>query len=489
MSGISTGGSVAGKANVDSGYNLQVALPLTESLVGSVRLMSENDPGTITGVPYLKSPETSSDYRLRVGTDTVVFSDEFTATTQNTDKWAYTFVTMTAAQPGAGTLNFGAVQGTANTHGAFMRTFQYFPLINTSPLAIEFLTGQFTSTLTTDEIWLMGIGLPSAAVTRPADGVWFKITSAGLIGVQAYSGVETESGVLLPFASMPLNQVQKFLIVIGEREIEWWVDDVKLTTSSIPSGNGAPFQGASAPIFMQKYCTGAVSNTNTMRVARVGCSLMDIMLNKTAPEIACTQGKTSAMGQNGHTMAATAGNVTNASIIPAGSAGSNTVANITGLGGIGSINAQAGSLLGSVDNIATSFQNPVSTINITGRNLIISGINIYAANLGATVATTPTTLIWNVAYGHTAVSLNTAETGSFVTATTHAPRRVPLGMMSVPIGAVVGATYDTEICRQLATPLVIRPGEFFATTVRFLVGTATALQVVTYVVGIEGYWE
>ena len=29
--------------------------------VGGVRLFSENDAGTVTGTPYLKSPETSSD--------------------------------------------------------------------------------------------------------------------------------------------------------------------------------------------------------------------------------------------------------------------------------------------------------------------------------------------------------------------------------------------------------------------------------------------
>ena len=58
---------------VDANTNVKVALPNTPAQVGSVRLMSENDSGTVTGTPYLRSPETSSDYRLRVGVDTLFF--------------------------------------------------------------------------------------------------------------------------------------------------------------------------------------------------------------------------------------------------------------------------------------------------------------------------------------------------------------------------------------------------------------------------------
>ena len=65
----------------------------------------QNDAGDITGAAYLKSPETSPDFRLRTGTDTALFSDTFNATTQNTNVWAYTFATLTAAQPGGGTVN------------------------------------------------------------------------------------------------------------------------------------------------------------------------------------------------------------------------------------------------------------------------------------------------------------------------------------------------------------------------------------------------
>ena len=158
MAVIDSGSSSAGKANVDAAYNLQVALPNTHAYIGGVRMHSENDSGEHTGVAYLKAPETSPDFRLRAGLDTILFNDVFNATTQNTHLWSYTFATLTAAQPGAGTVNFSTVQGTTSAHGAFMRTFQYFPLVNTAPLAVEVYFGQFTAQMVSGAVWLMGLG-------------------------------------------------------------------------------------------------------------------------------------------------------------------------------------------------------------------------------------------------------------------------------------------------------------------------------------------
>lgn len=131
MAIIETGSDTTGLANVDAAFNLKTTLPQVTTpagveapqYVGAARMFSENDPGTSTGTAYLRSPETSQDYRLRVGMDTILFNDTFNATTQNTSLWSYTFATLTASQPGAGTLNFGTVQGTLITHGAFMKNY------------------------------------------------------------------------------------------------------------------------------------------------------------------------------------------------------------------------------------------------------------------------------------------------------------------------------------------------------------------------------
>jgi len=140
MAIIDGGSGSSNKANVDAAFNLNTTLPQVTTpagveapqYVGAARSFSENDPGTVTGTATLKSTETSLDFRNRVGLDTLLFNDTFNATTQNTSLWNYIFVTLTASQPGAGTVNFGTVQGTAVTHGAIMKTFQYFPLTASS---------------------------------------------------------------------------------------------------------------------------------------------------------------------------------------------------------------------------------------------------------------------------------------------------------------------------------------------------------------------
>jgi len=492
MAVIDSGSNSAGKANVDAKFNLKATLPTSVAtdadVVGCVRSFSENDDGSKTGTPYLKSPETSGDWRLRVGVDTYLFDDSFNATAQNTNNWAYTFATMTAAQPGAGTVNFGVVQGTTSAHGAMMRTFQYFPSITTAPVWHESSWGMFTAALVTNEVWACGLGLPGSAILLPTDGVWLQLTSGGLIGRLCFNGVFTDTGVLLDAADYTVGQIYKHSIMVGNNVIEFWRDDVLLGSVAVPTGNGEPMLQGSLPCFMMKYNTGAVANTNTMRASNVVVTLADIATNKPWREQMSGAGCFSGSGQNGYTQGSTSGGFSQ-SAIAATIAGSNTTANVTGLGGYGVMTAQATNVAAAGDMIASSYQNPAATINITGKNLFITGVRISCMNTGAVVATAPTSLVWGLAYGHTAVSLATAETASFATATTHAPRRIPLGMCTAPVGAAVGAMYDRDIVASFGTPICVRPGEFIATTVRFRVGTATASQELTYVVGFDGYWE
>ena len=491
MSGFRIEGNTSGNVAEITAAN-EIKVKLSDSDGGSVRIFGENDPGSATGAPYLMSPEVTPDYRLRVGVDSILFEDTFNATAQNTSLWSYTFATLTAAQPGAGTVNFSTVQGTTSAHGANMRTFQYFPLTNTAPLAIEFTGGMFTAPLVSGEVWAAGIGLPGSAILLPTDGVYWKLTTAGLEGILSFNGTPVSTGVIYPFSSIVLDTMAKYVIVIGEREIQWWANDVLLNKQVIPTGNAIPWLGVSAPIFMQKYNTGAVSNTNQMRVARCGVTLMDLNSNINWGLSLATMGRHASVGQNGQTVGTTAGNFAGTSAVAATQAGSNTAANASfaGLGGIFQMTAQVGTAASSGDMVASYFLNPASTINITGRNLIITKCKINAVNYGAVVATTPTTLVWGLFYGSTAITLAQAESGSFTTGTAHAPRKIPLGINYVPIGAVIGQPYSAEVGEDFTiAPLVVRPGEYVGTTVRFLVGTATASQTVVYTVTFGGYWE
>lgn len=491
MAGFRIEGNTSGNvAEVTAQNEMKVVTPQSPDNAGVVVVYNENDDGTHSGVPYRRSSEVSPDYRQRVGLDSELFSYNFNALNQNTAVWSYTFATLTAAQPGAGTVNFSTVQGTTSAHGAFMRTHQYFALYNTAPLAVEFIAGQFTAALSSGEVWLMGLGLPSAAVTRPTDGAWFRITSSGVEGYIAFNGTETAAtfATPLPLASLTLGEMFKFTMVVGEREVEFWWNDMHLGHADIPAANGVPWLAASAPVFLQKYNTGAVANTNTMRVSRVGVGLLDIAANKPWAHQRAIMGLMAYQGQDGGTMGTTAllPNATAATTVT-GAALSQTAAIATGLGGqAGIVAAVAG-----IDGLVTAFQNPTPTINLTGRNLIITGVRIDAVNIGAAVATTASVLQWSLAFGATGTSIPSlaqAETGSFATATAKAWRRVPLGLHSWIVGAAIGAPAEA-IRETFDSPIVVHPGQWVAAVAKFIVGTATASQVIWAVVKFDAHYE
>jgi len=498
MAAIDSGNSAAGVANVDANYNIQSNLPYTTpagtlqgggvSTAGFATMLSEIDPGSLTGTRLVRQPEVSQDYRVRTGMDTLLFCDTFNASAQNTGVYTYTFNTMTAAQPGTGTVNFGVVQGTTSAHGAFMRTFQTFPLFGTFPLSVEFHAGQFTAALVTNEVWLMGLGIPSAATTPPTDGVWLQLTSAGLIGVASFSNTTTQTGTLIPIGSLVVGDLDKFTIVVGERVIEFWQDDILLGTLNVPTANGQPFLTTSLPAFMMKYNTGNVSNTNTMRVADITITLMDALTSRDWPTQLCTFGQMAYQGQNGGTMGTTAllPNATAATTVT-GAALSQTVAIATGLGGQAGITAAAA----GIDGCVTAFQCPTGSTTQTPRNLVIRGIRIDSVNIGAAVATTATILQWSLGFGATGgtiPSLAQAESASFTTATTKAWRRIPLGIQSWIVGAGIGTPAEA-IMLKFDCPVVVHPGQWVASVAKFIVGTATASQVIWVTVTPDAYYE
>jgi len=144
----------------------------------------------------------------------------------------------------------------------------------------------------------------------------------------------------------------------------------------------------------------------------------------------------------------------------------------------------------ATDLIVTSYQVPAGTVAVQGRALRLHGVKISAANLGAAVATTATTLAWSLAFGHTAVNLATTESASFATGTTKAPRREALGIQYWPVGAAIGATpQNGDVYMAFSRPIYVNPGEFIAVAAKFLVGTATASQTIHAHVTFDYGWE
>lgn len=490
MAGIRVEGNTSGNvAEVNAANQLKVTAetaPLTNpGNVGAVKSYCEIDTGSVLGSVTLRSPGVSPNGRLRTSQDVILFSDSFNATTQNTSLWAYTFSTMTMSQPGAGYLNIGTAQGTLSGHGAFLRSFKYFPLAAEQNTVYRVVLGLFTATLVTNEEFRCGLGLPSAAGTAPTDGVWFVLDTAGLRGVHAFNGVVTQTAALATLASFTVGSYYALEIYITKRgAVEFWRDGVLLGTLAIPANEGAATIAQSHPAFVQKLCTGAVSNTNAIRVNDVTVYATDCVQNQAYTTILSCRGQDGNFGQNGQTQGQTS--IYANSTAPTAVALSNTTAAFTGLGGQAAVNP---TLTVSTDGIIFSYQNPASTINITGRNLLIYGVWLDS-HVSVTFTGGPICYQYCLAYGHTAVSLATAETASFATGTTHAPRRVPLFTEVYAASAAAATKGAGRVYIQFRVPKVVRPGEFVAVTAKAGVGsTVTSAGALTFMCGFDSVWE
>ncbi|MGH8743812.1 MAG: hypothetical protein ACREUY_05980, partial [Burkholderiales bacterium] len=189
-------------------------------------------------------------------------------------------------------------------------------------------------------------------------------------------------------------------------------------------------------------------------------------------------------GQNGGTMGSTA-NLGNGAI-PAATALSNTAVaggNPAGLGGVAHV---APTLAVGTDGILTSFQVPAGGVNQTPRNLIVTGVNIQGI-CDAAITGGPISYLYGIAYGHTAVSLATAESASFASGTTKAPRRIWIGCENYVITTPAG-TLGTGVRYQFTEPIVVAPGEFIATVARNL-GIVSSAGSLVIAVSFDAHFE
>jgi hypothetical protein len=474
LAGFRIEGSTSGHvAEVTANNEVNVALTRTNGNAGYAVMMSEHDSGAVTGSVYQDSFDITTDYNIRAGLSTLLENEVFNYGAQNTAKHIYRNTNITAAWAG-GFLTTNSGAATTLNSGVSIATYAKYPLYGASDIWFEW-TGTFaqgwlaTNTTLDMGAFLAGTSTPYA----PTDGVFFRANSTGLFAVVNYNGTEQTSGVFKAAYGgadwVPtLNQVYKFGISVNDREIEFWLDDTLMVEMEVPSGTGQPMSCGSLPFAIRHAIGGtAASVAQVFKVATYVISMGDFNTNKLWSHQVCEMGQCGYQGQSGGTMGSTS-NLTNSQAIPTATAGSNTATIVTGLGGIGGLTA---TVPATTDAIATSYLNPDSTTAFTGRKLVINGVKISAINAGATVATTPTTLYWSLGFGHTSIGLNTGEN-----TTTKAPRRVPLGYMTIPVGALPGVGFDKDITVQFAAPIVVNPGEYIASVVKTVIGTATASQ-------------
>lgn len=469
------GGISNALADVDSNNNLKVTLPTAHAQIGGVRMFSENDDGSATGTAYLRSPETSTDFRLRVGLDSIWDDENFNYTSQNFNKHKYTSNTLTMTWAG-GYLNTNGTNVTTTATGCQLQTYRHFPIQSAGGAYFE-QTVAFSNTPVTNWTFDIGAFLPAAASTSiPLDGTYFRVNSTGVFGVTNNNGTESTTSVF-PFTIVP-NTSYKFVISVSDTEVLFWIDDVLMGTKDRPTGTGSVIYAGSVPWAVRHHHTGVTSGVMNVKIANYSVGIADMDNVRLWSSNKAGQGLSGIQTPSGYAAGQTSNNTNSAAATSATL--SNTAAGYTTLGGRWQFAAVAGA---ETDYALFAFLNTAPTVNITGRNLIVRGIWIDSMNTGAAVATTASVLEWSLGVGSTAVSLATTDA-----AATRAPKRITLGIQSFPIGAAVGSV-ATRLDINLDAPIVVEPSTYLHVILRLPIGTATASQILRGQVGINAYWE
>jgi len=470
--------------------DLAVDVDATPDEVGSVRVYQVDDPGLRTGSPHLSSFEVDGDSRGRFGQDVLIDEEVFNYTAQPTGKSAYRNTTATVAWSAAG-MQFNATGITTTTTGAAFQAYAESPLVTATTNYNE-CTGVFpATTCPTNVVFDFGpVRLATANPYAPTDGVFWRMKPAGLVGVMCFNGSETE--VPLTDASNAganwqpvVNKVNRFIISASKREVEFWINGELWGVGETPAGNHAPFASWSLPAFAARFAIvgGAAGAVYQPIVKGYGASLGGIQAGDRLSIIGSRMGG-SYQGLSGGTQGslATLPNSTN----PTAAAPSNTALTANLPGGLGGQGVVTAAVAAATDGIWGSYQVPAGSALVQGRRLALRGVMIDLVNTGAAVATTATTVQFSLAFGHTAVSLATAEGPA-----AKAPRRVALGFATWPVGAAIGAQpQGGRIFADFGDATVyVNPGEFVALVGKFLLGTATPSQTITFVWQPVYGWE
>ena len=461
--------------------------------VGCVRQFSENDSGSVTGVVRIASGEADSDYRQRVSQDLLLDDHIFNYTAQDTGKHLSAAGTIASTWTvGNFTTNSGNTAAPAAGSFAGIATWAMFPNNGTQTLSAD-VTAAFSAQPQTNTFIEFGFAgasyVPSA--TAPTDGVFARLSSAGLSLVAVNAGTETTQAVPLSGGTgtwvYTEDKKYQYILYMGGVVGQLWVNDgtgaVLLANIPMPAAQGRIASGQGMRFFFNQRVTvgaagGAIQGKLGAYNVRLGGSNLTSTISTQGNRI---QG--SYQGASGGTMGSLATYANSTNPVAAAPINTSLTANLPTLGGQGAVIA---AVAAATDGIWASYQVPAATISIPGRRLVLRGVRLDAVNLGAAVATTATTIQFSIAYGHTAVSLANTEG-----AASKAPRRVALGFMTWAIGAAIGAGPQSgPVFLDLGDALLfVNPGEHVALVGKFLAGTATAAQVINFTYTPLYGWE
>jgi len=464
------------KANVDANYNLLVNTTFTGVQAGFAAINVQTDSGVYTNSPLYRKIDASYDERTRLGVDTPIFTDRLAGTSVNTALYNTATAAMTVVQSG-GFASLNANLNNGNGSYATMQTYRTFP--SSPPFGGKtYISAQLYSNPFTGNITEMGFGLVNTN-GAPSDGVFFRYSGTTLYTVVNNAGTEMISGTNV---TIPSGTTHMYEIGWNGNMTEFRIDSNIVSIMSFTSGSSVGYDFPTAvndlPIFVRTYNNASTTPSQSLKVSEIAVFSLDAAINKPWADVLAGMGGIASQGQTGNPMGSTA--LYTNSINPTQTFPTNTSAVLgSGLGGAFLLSGTIP--IAATDYILCDYQVPTGTNTVPAKTLYIHGITVAATNLWGTASPQVTHGI-TVAYGHTAESLATTESAS-----SKAPRFLPLGTISLPTGSAAGYT-TSPLVFPFVAPIVVNPTEYISINSRFLAGTGLPANI-QYQIGFDGYWE
>lgn len=463
---------------IDSANALKSALAKTKLEAGYAVTIGERDDGSVSGQPARSPFEVSPFGRMRMGLDTMLFNEQWTGTAIDTTRWKTTATTMTlSAANQIVNMNSGSNQAAGTS--IVISTQRAFPVWGGFTLWCD-VNLQFSNVPVRGNVCDFGF-FAATGTAAPTYGAFFRLGSDGkLRGVVVRGRAVKETNDVNFSSDVGFQVTRNYLIGINRSCITFWIDDILVGQVDLTSQFSSMCVEGSLPFSVREYNQTAVLNAQQIRVGAVNISAGDYHGTKRHEHIMSGMGSSAYQNQS-PTAPGSTSNLTNSTgaALPAAAVPTNTTAALgTGLGGWF---FEIETLAANTDGIISSYQVPAIATGSGNKTLYITGVRIESYCISSFVLG-GYTAFWTICFGHTSVSLATANT-----ATSRAPRRQFAGLMQVPSGAAFASKLGS-LTVKFDSPLVVEPGQFIQ-AVKRKVGTVPGGGTTMHGIVFDGYFE
>lgn len=458
-----------------NGVGLGAAITRLLEKSGYVIGVGETTNGNLLAIDAINVPqEVSDDYRLRVGIDTLISSGNFAGAIAQSSMWNTVVTTMTAVQTaGVMTLNNSGITTLAGT--ALMTSRMpcgYWTGFGVTSECIVALSIAHPAGVTAE--WGFGYAVGTAV---PTDGAFFRLNATQEFrAVVSYGGTEVQSPTIDQEILGGPGQFNQFLTVINDSSVVFFINDEWVATIPRPTGAGTSLISGGGRQFFRITNTVAPAIAQKLLIGSSGFIVNDSNLNIPLPIQMGLGGKSATQTPVGVAQGNNSKWTLNTDAVTAVPTGT-TAALGTGFGGVFK---ETNSLALNTDGIIASYQCPIDSSALPGQSLVVYGFTV-SSYVQAVLTGGGYNEEWGLAYGHTSVSLATAESAS-----SKAPRRV-FGAARFVAAAAAVTTQLTDIKVALSSPVVVMPGEFLQVVVRKY-GTVGLTGDIKHVIAIDGHF-